>query len=100
MARRTTLEEALESDEEAATSSGTHKPAVRTAKAKEPARPIKLTIELDQELHMRLKSFALLKAGDASLANIVRAAINVMDENQRFAKAVIDEATRLKTRKS
>lgn len=91
MARRTSLEDALGDDE-----AGSPAPVRQLRRASEPAEPIKLTIELDPELHKKLKTFALLKADDASLADVIRAAIVVLDEHATYAKAVVKEASRLK----
>ena len=100
MARKATLGEALGGDEEPGTTA-TARPTTKTPQRKttgrsRPAQPIKLTIELSSEQHRALKSFALLQADDASLAEVVRASIAVLNDNQKFAKAVIDEIKRSK----
>lgn len=98
MARSVSLDDALADDEEATSE---RKPTARSTgrKTKEPARPVKLTIELEPELHRQLKRFALLEAEDASLASIIRAAVVVMGKNERYAKAVINEAVNQKRRR-
>lgn len=105
MARGISLDEALASDgeQETSTSKTDKRPALRTVAAskskggrRRPVNPVKLTIELDPEQHRKLKTFALLKAEDVSLAEVIRAAINVLDEHPRLAKAVVDEAARMK----
>ena len=101
MARGISLDEALAGDGDQETSKTDKRPALRTvSKSKggrrRPTNPVKLTIELDPEQHRKLKTFALLKAEDVSLAEVIRAAINVLDEHPRLAKAVIDEAARMK----
>lgn len=52
-----------------------------------PTNPVKLTIELSPEQHRELKRFALLEAEDASLADVIRAAVDVLDD-PKVAKAV------------
>jgi hypothetical protein len=94
MAQRRTLDEALEPDEEVQAT--TRRTAAPQPKPDDSGAVVKLTIEVTPAQHLKLKSFALLQAGDASLANIVRAAINVMDDNPKFGKAIADEAARMK----
>lgn len=94
MATRTTLGDALAGDEEAANKPHT----VKVAGKADEGKVIKLTIELAPALHRTLKSFALLKADDASLADVVRAAISVLDKNPKLAKAVIDEIEHVTTK--
>lgn len=95
MATKTSLSAILGEDEER-DSSPTKSTQARSRKASE---PIKLTIELDPELHKRLKTFALLKADDAALADVIRAAIVMLDEHTTYAKAVAREASKLKDEK-
>lgn len=52
-----------------------------------PTNPVKLTIELSPEQHRELKRFALLEAEDASLADVIRAAVDVLND-PKVAKAV------------
>lgn len=102
MARSISLDEALEGDgDQEASTSKTDKRSVRAVTKgkgarRRPTNPVKLTIELDPEQHRKLKTFALLKAEDASLAEIIRAAINVLEDHPRLAKAVVEEAARMK----
>jgi hypothetical protein len=114
MAKKISLEDALGPDED--TSPATSAPGAsihpisdgrRGAKTsrKTGSTTTRLTIDFDVELHRALKSFALLKADDASLAAIVRAAIAVLTEpksrketadqytvRQQFAAAVLTRA--------
>lgn len=106
MARGISLDEALADDSDNAgtsTAKPAERPALRTVSVprnkggrRRPTNPVKLTIELDPEQHRKLKTFALLQAEDASLAEVIRAAINVLDAHPRLAKAVIDEAAKMK----
>ncbi|HVW41009.1 MAG TPA: DUF2274 domain-containing protein [Amycolatopsis sp.] len=104
MAKSVSLDEALRNDEDQ--QQPTVADVVPDARGKKGAKavddivkPVKLTIELEPELHRRLKRFALLDAEDASLASLVRAAVVVMGENERFAKAVIREAANQRRRR-
>lgn len=95
MAKNVRLED-LMGDDEPAKSTSRRLEAVDT-EADESL--VKLTIELPASLHRTLKSFALMKADDASLAEIIRAAVSVMDANERVGKAVAKEAAKLKSQR-
>lgn len=97
MARNVSLSDAMAGDEQPSTTSTKAAGKQSTKQNKQPAKPVKLTIELDPELHRSLKSFALLQADDASLADIVRAAISLADNDTKFAKTLGNEANRLKS---
>lgn len=60
---------------------------------------VKLTIELEPATHRKLKTFALLKADDASLADVVRACITAVDKDETVAAAVTEEVERLKAQR-
>ncbi|HWD07067.1 MAG TPA: hypothetical protein VG674_31955 [Amycolatopsis sp.] len=89
MAQKTTLEDALGGDEDTPDESATP-PARKKPDAGK--KPVKLTLEFTPEMHTRLKTFALLRADNASLVSLMRAAAVVMERDTRFGNAVIKEA--------
>lgn len=103
MAKAVTLEDALADEEQREQTPAPAAPAAAAPKQEVRGDAgggrVKLTIELEADLHRQLKRFALLEAEDASLASLIRAAVVVMSNNERYAKAVIKEAVNQKRRR-
>lgn len=100
MANKVKLGEAMAGDEEE-NPAAKDQPAAQRFSSSAPVKekPVKLTIEITPDLHRRLKSFALLQAEDATIADIVRATIHLCDSDEPFAKKVAKEAARIKAQR-
>lgn len=88
MATQKTLSDLLPDDKS--------KPAPKPASSPKPEGTTRLTIDLDAALHRDLKMFALDQAGNAKMADVVRAAVALIAENPRYAKAVLDKVNKIR----